>query len=442
MQNQEEAFQAARQWLTQAIDYAHQRKIKIWLGAGDCPTVPPNLAKHSPLATGDFFNARFMPPGDSAGVEIWEAMVASMIETYPKADGYWIWLAEAGCPGANNPATQKVLRQYEVNGKRPCSDSDLVLVHYGKELIARLKRRHPAARVGLAVLFRSGLLPTLDALVPKDVPLASMEQQPWSWPHPKMENFAAIRQRETFLVPRLDDDTHEFAMQFNVGVYQADRSLSGSVENHLAGIAPQTGKLRGAEQNARYLIEGAWNPSMTTKEFYESYLRRIFGADALDEMLKAYLTLDENNHKAIRAAPDSPGVSSPGWCDFCNYAGPGPAVAAGSRLADPFQPAAAPSGQVANRALRASFAAPLPGIREALGYLYRAQPKALPGSRRELEYVIFKTEAQMMRWKRFARCSMATSPTTSCCRRNSRTTNRKCASNSAPAAHRSSAPAI
>ena len=70
VRNQEDAFRVARQWLTQAIDYAHQRKIKIWLGQGDCPTVPPNLAKHSRLATGDFFGdsvsaaGRFRGSGD------------------------------------------------------------------------------------------------------------------------------------------------------------------------------------------------------------------------------------------------------------------------------------------------------------------------------------------------------------------------------------------
>ena len=27
-------------------------------------------------------------------MEIWTAMMNSMIETYPEADGYWLWLAE------------------------------------------------------------------------------------------------------------------------------------------------------------------------------------------------------------------------------------------------------------------------------------------------------------------------------------------------------------
>ena len=127
-----------------------------------------------------------------------------------------------------------MLRQFEVNGKRPCSDSDLALVHYGKELVARLKPRYPGAKLGVAVLFRSRLFRMLDKLVPKDVPFESMEQQPYS--RPQMEDFRGMGQRETFVVPRLDDDTHEFAMQFNVGIYQADRSLTGCVPNHVSGM--------------------------------------------------------------------------------------------------------------------------------------------------------------------------------------------------------------
>ena len=81
---------------------------------------------------------------------------------------------------------------------------------------------------------------------------------------------------------------NEFAMQFNVGLYEFDRVLTGSVQYHVAGVAPQTGKTRGLEQNARYVADGAWNPRLTADQFYEGYLRRIFGNEALDEMLKAY----------------------------------------------------------------------------------------------------------------------------------------------------------
>ncbi|MGO8747932.1 MAG: hypothetical protein ACLQNE_18310 [Thermoguttaceae bacterium] len=381
VQNQEQAYQVARAWLTQAIDYAHQRKIQIWLGKGDCPSVPPNLAKHSPRATGSMFGAPFLPPGDSVGAEIWEAAISSMIETYPRADGYWIWLAEIACPGTNDPETQKVLRQYEVNGKRPYSDSDLALVHYGKDLIQRLKRRHPQAKVGLAVLFRSRLFRTLDGLAPKDVPFESMESQPYS--RPRMEDFAGLGPRETLVVPRLDEDINELAMRFAVDLYEEDDVLRGSMANGVAGVALQTGRLRGMEQNARYVADGAWNPRLTADRFYDAYLRRVFGEAALEEMRKAYGILQENDRAM-------------GWtalANFCNFAGPSPF---GMPYLDPFKQAAPPGAMLNFSKRRDGYAAAVPRLREALEHLERARPKILPGGQRELDYVIFKTRSYIL----------------------------------------------
>jgi hypothetical protein len=381
VQNQEQAHQVAREWLRRAIDYAHQRKIQIWLGKGDCPSVPPNLAKHSPRATGSMFGAPFIPPGDSVGVEIWEAAISRMIETYPKADGYWIWLAEIGCPGTNDPETQKVLRQYEVNGKRPYSDSDLALVHYGRELIQRLKRRCPQAKVGLAVLFRSRLFRTLDGLVPEDVPFESMESQPYS--RPRMEDFAGLGQRETFVVPRLDEDINELAMRFAAGLYEEDRVLSGSVGNGVAGVALQTGRLRGMEQNARYVADGAWNPRLTAGRFHEAYLRRIFGEAALGELCQAYEILQENERA----------MGWTGFSNFCNYAGPSPV---GMPYLDPFEQATPPNAKSDPAKRREGYAAAIPRLGEALKHLTRARPTVLSGAQHELDYVIFKIQSYVL----------------------------------------------
>lgn len=384
VQNQEEAYWVARQWLTEAIDYAHQRKIRVWLGKGDCPFVPPNLGRHSPLSKPDVAGlfGTAMPPGDPAGMEIWEAMLTSMIATYPKADGYWIWLAEVGATVTGDPASQKVLRQYDPV-RFGASDSDMGLVHYGKELIERLKRRHSKAKVGLAVLNRANLFRTMDPLVPKDVPFQSMESGAcWHKGTPvPMEHFDGMPGRETFLVPRLDDDMNEFAMQFNVALYEFDRVLTGSVQYQVSGIAPQTGKLRGLEQNARFIAEGTWNPSLTTDQFYESYLRSIFGNEALDEMLPAYHIFQENE-KALEWW---------GLWNFCNYAPPVWTGIVKDFRADPLK-----REGVVWLDKRDGFVTAIVRLQDALGHLKQAEGKVLPGAKHELEYVIFKTESYIL----------------------------------------------
>lgn len=387
IQTQDEAQKVARKWLKEAIAYAHQRKIKVWLGQGDCPTVLPNLGQHSPLANGDWGGgALHMPPGDSVGVEIWESMLNSMIESYPEADGYWIWLAEAGVAGVSDPASQKVISQYEVDGKRPHSDSDLALVHYGKELIHRLKARHPQAKLGLAMLSRNFLFPTLDKLVPKDVPFASMESGACFYYKPSpvpMQYFGSVTDRETYLVPRLDEDVNELAMQFNVGLYEYDRALAGSVQYNVSGIAPQVGKLRGLEQNARYFADGTWNSKLNTDEFYEAYITRIFGPQALPELLKAYNILQDNERA----------TAWQGYANFYNYNGP-TFIDLTSLKTDPLKVAAPRRGPSIGWGIsRDGYVDTIPRLETALIHLKNARAKVLPGAVQELDYVIFKTKS-------------------------------------------------
>ena len=69
---QEEAYRTARQLLTRVINYAHSRKIEVWLGKGDCPGVPANLGRHARFgqrtgAFGRIISARPAGDGDLDG---------------------------------------------------------------------------------------------------------------------------------------------------------------------------------------------------------------------------------------------------------------------------------------------------------------------------------------------------------------------------------------
>lgn len=393
VQNQEQAYEVARRWLTEAIAYAHQRKIKTWLGLGDCPTLTPNFRKFSQLAADSgFFGTVVIPPGDPTGTEIWHAMVSSAIDTYPEADGYWIWLAEIGVGSTGDAETQRVLRQYDVDGKPIHSDSDLALVHYGRELIRGLQQRHPQAQLGLAMLDRCHLFHTLDKYVPQEVHFMSMESGAcWHKGVPvPMERFGGLAPRETFLVPRLDDDVHELAMQFNVALYEFDRVLTGSVQYGVSGVAPQIGRLRGLEHNARYVADGAWNPQLTTEEFYEAYVRRIFGAEAVDEVLNAYTILQENERV----------TGWQGFTNFCNYAGPVFTPPLEPYATDPLTQTSPPRAKWnASGMNRDGMADAIPRLREAIGHLEKARSRVALGAQQELEYVIFKTESYILHLK-------------------------------------------
>src|SRR6185436_9110987 len=174
--------------------------------------------------------------------------------------------------------------------------ADVSLIHYGKEVIERVRKNHPRAALGLSLLGRSYLFPALDTLLHKDIPFQSMESAV-CWNRSSrvpMENFSGFGSREMFLVPRLDDDESAFAMQFNVGLYEHDRVLSGSNKFGVSGIAPQMGRTRGLEANARYIADGCWNPALSASAFYDGYVAHTFGTEASAVLAPAYKQLDEN----------------------------------------------------------------------------------------------------------------------------------------------------
>jgi len=340
----EEAHHVAQDLLTRMIRYAHSRAIEIWLGAGDCPTVPPNLGRPCPSARDAGTFGLVIPPGDPRGVEIWTAVMESMAETYPEADGYWLWLAETYFDMSDS-RTIEVLRSYDdirdllPSRERlasmgydqylePLDDArialgDLSLLHYARSVVERVRSRRPDARLGVSLLGRSYLFPALDALLPRCIRLQSMEAATcWNRrARVPMENFTGLSGRDTFLVPRLDDDENALAMQFNIGLYDHDRVLEGSTAFGISGIAPQVGKLRGSEPNALYLAEGCWSPPPSVSGFYSSYAERVFGQEAEEVLADAFWMLDALElDLGLRVDAHEAGPCLQGMGNFLNYA--------------------------------------------------------------------------------------------------------------------------
>lgn len=425
-QNQADAFRVARQLLHDMIAYAHERKIEMWLGAGDCPSVPPNLTKPTDLNAHGFLDCPVLEPGDPNGVSIWSAMLDSMVQNYPEADGYWLWLAEMYYHSEDR-ATREIIARYDhlrplVPGKAEIMamgydvyiahldetalyEGDLGLVHYGATLAKIFTAQHPRTKLGVSLLGRSYLFPALDAVLPPQVALQSMEAC-ICWNRTSrvpMEQFDSVRHRETFLVPRLDDDTNEFAMQFNLGIYDNDRVLAGSKAFGLTGIAPQTGRTRGLEHNARYTADGGWNTALTPEGFYARYLTSIYGT-AAEHVRHAYAILEKNEWQLSSMSLDpklSPWVFE-GFNNFYNYWDSNDIrwLKMFQDQSDPLQippwdinlPREETIVGVWVYRLEA-FQATIARLHTALEYLHLAEPRVPAGSRNELRYITRKTEA-------------------------------------------------
>jgi len=180
-------------------------------------------------------------------------------------------------------------------------------------------------------------------------------------------------------------------MQFNVNLYYKDDVLKGGVKYGLAGFDSQMNRARGTETNTKYMAEGEWNPNLTPEEFYQGYAKRIFGAKASPEMLKAFDTLEKNEEYL-------------GWTGRGNFGCCGPPGELGiaytySKQPDPFAGPHfrgwRPFISRAHDQIR-DYTGSIKLLTEALEELQKAQPEAAPRSRAYLAYLTNRTQAYIL----------------------------------------------
>ena len=304
---------------------------------------------------------------------------------------------------ADDPRTQALVREYAgLRGlfphKPPAAlDNDVADVAAADKLVSRIRARYPAAKLGVELIFRGGELRPLDAVLPKDVWLMNMVN--WGG-ETAMRDYEGIRGRELVVWPRITDDGCELNIQLNARMYDHDETIAGSIRYRLTGILGQLNKARGTEPSARYIADGAWNPAIRCEPFYDGYLRRLFGPDALPALLKAYLLL-EDNEKAL------------GWHGRHGILGTyhhGNRMGIGLRSVNYKEEKPKLDRPQVEKAVQAAdedrkfWEGRAADCRQALELLRQARPGVLPGSREELDYVIYKTENLVTVFELFSVC--------------------------------------
>jgi hypothetical protein len=449
----DEAFDTAREFLRELIRYAHQRHVYVSLTLAELSFVPENLADVRKPGMIHRFCGVALSPSDPVTLDIWETAMGTLIETYPEADSYGFWTAEHS-PDMRDPRTQEILHRYAaVRAKLPSIeeirrrgnvqetneavseesllDSDFLQMYLCEQLIQRVKKHYPSKQLVVMTLFRGYMLPVLDTMLPKDVWLGNMEE--CSTTRSTMSFYSGMGGRDLIVVPRVSDDGDEFHMQLNAGEFDQDEMISGAAMYGLAGVVGYSAHLRHETYSASYLAEGAWDPQIRPRSFYESYLSRLYGQGALDPLLKAFLLLEENEEHMVYWGRSEIFRAFEDWSPVeqlrtnVDYRAATPTV----RVKGVERVDAAADVQAVERTAkldreelmrainatwgmgpfwkyRLAIASPHAAdlamtegqfyesragqCRQALKSLRQARAKVLPGSRAELEYVIYKTE--------------------------------------------------
>ncbi len=315
----EEAVAAAQDLLRGIITYAKSKKIKTWL-AIDIASLPPNLARSCRRIGWLPFHplcGTFVCPTDPVLHEINEIRLRALVDTYPEAEGYFLYMPEF-VPICYHDSDRELLEagraqyyeaiedlagpwwgvyssHYRVDSMETLIDSCIGSIHLIEKMLEARDRIDPDIKVGVGGFGRGFLLPVLDKLFPRDVSFTDMESSGvWTPDGVPMTVFGGMGERERTVIPRGDDDGAMLGMQFNADLYYRDRVLEGSLENGAAGFAIQMNRARGTEQNTKYFAVGAWRPELEPDEFYGDYVKRIFGDTAHETMLRAYRALAQN----------------------------------------------------------------------------------------------------------------------------------------------------
>ena len=349
-----------------------------------------------------------MCPVDPVVDEINESRLKSMVETYPEAEGYFLWfpelypvcddeksrayfLDERGKYYAEELRYWKYYTGYARAADRVV-DSNNAAIYLMKKVIEARDRMNPKPKVGIGAFGRSFVYPIIDRLFPKDVPFTDMVSRGiWTPMGVPLDQFGGMGERERTLISRSDDDSGMLGMQFNVTMYYKDRLYDGAREHGVAGHTMQVNRARGQEHNEKFLADAAWKPKMTPEEFYRDYARRIFGEAASADVLQAFLTLEKNEEEM-------------NWTQRGNFGCCGPISEIGilKRYAEQPNPYDGPTFEAwagfleSSRAQLIYFRRNIELLRQAEDRLTRAQASVAEGGRAELAYLRNKTEAYAM----------------------------------------------
>ena len=316
VRDQEQVYAAARDLLQRVISYAKTRNVKIWVALESLNELPANLARYTrrPPAGRPFvpFHGSYVCPTDENLAKINEMRFKVLVQSYPEAEGF-IFVLNEGYPECNDATDQGLVRRerpkYEgmrqpisryysdaavFNSPDSAIDNAIGGVHLVEHILAVRDRVSPKIKVGVAVWGRAYLLPTLDKILPKDVPIIGNDTSGvWTPRGVPIQLYGGMGARDRIFMHVGDDDTGMIGMQFHVRLYYRDRMLEGSLENGVQGLTTIGDRFRGEEHLAKYLSEGAWNPHLTPDDFYHDYARRMFGQNAEKMMYRAFMALED-----------------------------------------------------------------------------------------------------------------------------------------------------
>ena len=312
--------EASQAMLRRVIDYSHNRGWAVVAGFALMQPQSKEFVMTQKSGDSNTGGLNTPDPLQEKNVELTLQRYRRLQQIYPNADYYWLWQTEAGggmCRQAGHEAGAKEMREkyaYWGGDARFAGDIDYayLFLQVAKRLSA--KERSKLATGGWSI---EHLFPGIQKDFPKDIIFASLNNADPKNAVEWAENYkVATEGRRAWMIDWWEFDGNQWFPQFRTSWHEQDykKAAKFGVES----VSLLGWKLSAIEHHVRYLAEFSWNPDLTAKDFYRSYVERIYGKAAVDAITPLYYRYDDWEARTPPASPgdDRPMLLGAGWCSL------------------------------------------------------------------------------------------------------------------------------
>lgn len=297
-----------QQMMRQVLDYAHNRGLKTCVGFELMltPCGNPTLTQKPDTDNG---GADGMNPVDQHNVMLNVDRFRRLSQIYPQSDYYWMWQSEGwGYVSRNNwedPAFAAMREKYAYwakeyalwGGQRLSGDIDYAYMF--REVVSKLtpEERTKTATGGWTI---SHLFPNITKDFPQETIFASLNTYaPDLASRLQVHDFNLPSSRRAWMIDWWEFDGNQWFPQFRA-TWQ-EEMYRNCVKYGVESVTLLGWKLSAIEHNVKYMAEFSWNPNLSAKDFYKSYISKVYGVES-SNLTDVYLAYD-------RFEPNTPGTS-------------------------------------------------------------------------------------------------------------------------------------
>lgn len=323
----DEHYEKSQALMQKVLQMAHERGMQMAMGF-EFGVIPPEY--FSLNMPGDCFywagQSTMIPnPKNQIAIDLHQAALDNILETYPEIDWIWLWLNEHSFMSVDlekaltNKPFKAAFDQNAVFFPEAKTDEERFVGVWSLEYIRMtadyLKKKGSKARLILGGWGGGNQLPALlrglDKALPKEIVFSCLNPNLGKEPQPLFLSEIA-KNRKVWAVPWLEGDHQLWHFQPRVEMIASQVKLAG--EQHLDGVLAIHWRTEETRFNLQAFTHFASNPASakTTEQIYAGYIEKEFGKPAVSTLVSLLVKMDKEQIHGNVPSPEFYGYT-PEW---------------------------------------------------------------------------------------------------------------------------------